>query len=237
MTQPDSQIVTDGPRRTDPGVPEQRMRMKFAKGEPLKYISHLDLARTWERVFRRAGLPVAYSQGFNPRPRFQIAAALPVGVTGPSEVLDVWLTESLSPGELLAQLQPVLPFGLEVTGVEEVELRAPSLQSQMRAADYRVVIRSHESAESVRTRVQALLDAPALLRQRHHKGKMQTYDLRPLVQSIRVASGQAADLVLNIRLQASPEGAGRPDEILDVLGLSLTRHAIERTNLCFEFDK
>jgi radical SAM-linked protein len=237
MTQPDSQIVTDGLRRTDPGVPEQRMRMKFAKGEPLKYISHLDLARTWERVFRRAGLPVAYSQGFNPRPRFQIAAALPVGVTGQSEVLDVWLTESLSPGELLAQLQPVLPFGLEVTGVEEVELRAPSLQSQMRAADYRVVIHTQESAESVRIRVQALLDAPALLRQRHHKGKMQTYDLRPLVQSIRVASGQAADLVLNIRLQASPEGAGRPDEILDVLGLSLTRHAIERTNLCFEFDK
>ena len=61
----------------DPG-PRQRIRVTFGKGQQLKYISHLDLARTWERVFRRARLPVAYSQGFNPRPRFQLAAALPV---------------------------------------------------------------------------------------------------------------------------------------------------------------
>ena len=73
----------------------QRLRARFAKRESLKYISHLDLARTWERVFRRAGLPVVYSQGFNPRPRFQIAAALPVGVTGQSELLDIWLSEPL----------------------------------------------------------------------------------------------------------------------------------------------
>jgi radical SAM-linked protein len=237
MTQSDSQIMIHGVRHTDPDVPQQRLRMKFAKGEPLKYISHLDLARTWERVFRRAGLPVAHSQGYNPRPRFQIAAALPVGVTGQSELLDIWLTESLPPGDLPARLQPVLPPGLVVMGVEEVDLRAPSLQSQMRAADYRVVIHTQESAGSVGTRVQALLDAPALLRQRHHKGKLQTYDLRPLIHSVRVASGQAGDLVLNMRLQASPEGAGRPDQVLDVLGLSLTQHAIERTNLCFEFDK
>jgi len=237
MMQSESQIITDGVRHLDPSAPQQRFRMKFTKGEPLKYISHLDLARAWERVFRRAGLPVAYSQGFNPRPRFHIAAALPVGVTGQSEVLDVWLTESLSSADLLARLQPVLPPGLGVMGVGEVDLRAPSLQSQMRAADYRVVIHTEESAQSVRARVQALLDAPALLRQRHHKGKLRTYDLRPLVHSIRVESGHAANLVLNMRLQASPGGAGRPDQVLDVLGLSLSLHAIERTNLCFEFDK
>lgn len=60
-------------------TPVQRLRFAYAKGEALRYISHLDLARTWERAFRRAGLPVAYSQGFNPKPRFQIAAALPWG--------------------------------------------------------------------------------------------------------------------------------------------------------------
>jgi radical SAM-linked protein len=237
MTNNQSQLMAHEPRYSDRGTPQQRSRLRFAKGEPLKYISHLDLARTWERIFRRAGLPVAYSQGFNPRPRFQIAAALPVGVTGRNEVLDVWLTESLASGDLLARLPPVLPPGLVVLDIEEVALRAPSLQSQMRAADYRVVIRTQESAESVRTRLQALLDAPTILRQRHHKGKLQTYDLRPLVQSVCVASGQAGDLVLVMRLEASPEGAGRPDQVLDALGLSLAPHSIERTNLCFEFDK
>jgi radical SAM-linked protein len=217
--------------------PKQRLRIGFAKGEPLKYISHLDLARTWERAFRRAGLPVAYSQGFNPRPRFQIAAALPVGITGGAELLDVWLSEPVAPEEAFALLRPALPSGLAVSTVEEVELRAPSLQAQMRAADYRAVIHSPEPVESLRGRVQALLDAPTLPRQRHHKGKWQTYDLRPLVQSVTVAAGHAGEQVMEMRLQASPQGAGRPDEVLDVLGLSLVPHSVERTTLWLEFDK
>jgi radical SAM-linked protein len=217
--------------------PAQRLRIRYAKGEPLKYTSHLDLTRTWERVFRRAQLPLAYSQGFNPRPRFQIAAALPVGVTGRAELLDLWLAEPQAPEEALACLQPALPPGLEVLDVAEVDLRAPALQSQMRAADYRALVRSQEPLEAVRSRVQTLLAAPALPRQRHHKGKQQTYDLRPLVQEVRVEAGQAGEHVLFLRLQASPQGAGRPDQVLEVLGLSLLPHAVERTNLYFEFDK
>jgi radical SAM-linked protein len=217
--------------------PKQRLRLTFAKGEPLKYISHLDLNRTWERSFRRAGLPVAYSKGFNPRPRFQIAAALPVGVTGRAELLDVWLDEPLAPEEALSRLQAALPAGLSVSGVEEVELKAPALQSQMRAAGYRAVIRSQEPAEAIGIRVQALFEAPTLLRQRHHKGKMQTYDLRPLVQQVTVETGEEGNFVLDMRLQASPQGAGRPGEVLDALGLSLAPHTVERTNLYFDFDK
>jgi len=218
-------------------TPRQRLRITFAKGEALKYISHLDLARTWERVFRRAGLSVAYSQGFNPRPRFQIAAALPVGVTGGAEQLDVWLIELLVPEDVLSRLRPSLPSGLEVLDVREADLRAASLQSQMRAADYRAVIYSPESVEAIRIRVQALLEAPALPRRRQHKGAWQTYDLRPLVQSVVVERGQVGEHILTMRLQASPEGAGRPDAVLDALGLSLATQAIERTSLHFEFDK
>jgi radical SAM-linked protein len=217
--------------------PKQRLRISFAKGEPLKYISHLDLTRTWQRGFRRAGLPVAYSQGFNPRPRFQIAAALPIGVTGRAELLDVWLSEPVAPEEVGARLRPMLPSGLEVSTVEEVALRAPSLQSQMRAADYRAVVHSQESVESLHGRVQTLLDALTLLRQRHHKGKWQTYDLRPLVQTVTVAAGRGGESVIEMRLQASPQGAGRADEVLDVLGLSLIPHSVERTTLYLEFDK
>jgi radical SAM-linked protein len=217
--------------------PRQRLRLRFAKGRALKYISHLDLARTWERVFRRARLPVAYSQGFNPRPRYQIAAALPVGVTGRAEYLDLWLTASLPPAKVSLRLQPALPRDLELVGIEEVELRAPSLQSQMRSAEYRALVQSPEPVAAVRARVQALLDAPTLLRQRHHKGKLQTFDLRPLIQDVNVQPGEEGQLVLAMRLQASPQGAGRPDIVLEALGLSLVPHTIERTNLCFEFDK
>lgn len=221
---------------SDPG-PQQRLRIRFAKGEPLKYISHLDLARTWERAFRRAGLPVAYSQGFNPRPRFQIAAGLPVGVTGRAELLDVWLAESLAPEEALARLRPALPPGLEALEATEVALQAPSLQSQLRAADYWAVVHSPEPVEAIRSRLQALLDAPTLPRRRPHKGGWQTYDLRPLIQSVTVKPGQPGEQIIAMRLQASPQGAGRPDELLDALGLSLVACTLERANLCFEFDK
>ncbi len=215
----------------------QRFRLRFAKGEALKYISHLDLARTWERVFRRAGLPVAYSKGFNPRPRFQIAGALPVGVIGSAEYLDIWLTVPLNCENVLSQLQPALPLGLQVLDVEEVALRAPALQAQVRAADYRAVVQSREPLEAVRTRVEALLEASTILRERSHKGRLRTYDLRPLINRVTVEPGTAGELVLSMRLQASPEGAGRPDAVLEVLGLSLIPHTIERTNLYFEFDK
>lgn len=215
----------------------QRIRVQFGKGDPLKYISHLDLARTWERVFRRAGLPVAHSQGFNPRPRFQIAAALPVGVTGEGELLDIWLSEYLPPRQVGERLRAAAPPGLGIGHAEEVELAAPSLQSQMQAADYRAVVHSKESVEGIRVRIQEFLALPSLLRPRQHKGKWQTYDLRPLVQTLEVEAGEGQERVLSMRLQANAQGAGRPDEVLDALGLAPATRSIVRTNLCLEFDK
>lgn len=222
---------------TEDGAPQQRLRVHYAKGDSLRYISHLDLTRAWERIFRRAGLPVAYSQGFNPRPRFQMAAALPVGVTGRAELLDLWLDEVLAPEEIVARLRSSLPSGLDVLAVHEVPLRSPSMQSQMRAAGYQAVVHSSEPLEAVQARIRMLLDAPSLLRQRHHKGKWQTYDLRPLIQAVAIEQVKPGMQVLIMRLQASPEGAGRPDALLEALGLGLAPHRITRTNLYLEFDK
>jgi len=221
---------------TDP-MNSQRLRIRFATGELLRYVSHLDQARAWERAFRRAGLPLAYSQGFSPRPRYQIAAALPVGVTGRAELLDLWLTEPGSPEELLARLQPVSPPDLRPRDAVEVDPQAPALQSLLRAAWYRAVIGGREPGESLRARVEMLLELPALIRQRHHKGQWQTYDLRPLIEGLQVETEGAGPPILIMHLQASPQGAGRPDEVLDALGLPLGRCLVERTNLCFEFDK
>ena len=114
---------------------QQRLRIVFAKGERIKYISHLDLVRTWERALRRAGIPLAYSHGFNPRPKMAFAAALPLGLTSRGEVMDLFLTHSLSPSDFARRLKPHLPPGLEILFVEEVALKSPSLQSQVRSAE------------------------------------------------------------------------------------------------------
>ena len=77
-----------------------RLRITFSKGDTLKYTSHLDLMRIWERSLRRAGAPLAYSSGFNPRPRLQLAAALPLGHTGEAEWLDALLEEPVRVDDL-----------------------------------------------------------------------------------------------------------------------------------------
>jgi radical SAM-linked protein len=218
---------------TSAETPLHRLRLTYAKGAALQYISHLDLARTWERAFRRARLPVAYSQGFSPRPRFQIAAALPVGVTGSSELVDIWLVEPLPGEEALARLRQVLPNGLVVLNAEEVDMKAPALQAQMRAADYRATLDTTEPALAIESRIRALLESRSLPRRRVQKGEWQTYDLRPLVQAIAVEAAPEAGTVLTMRLEASPQGAGRPEEVLDALGLALSRHRVERTRLHF----
>lgn len=218
-------------------APVRRLRITYAKGEPIKYISHLDLARAWERIFRRAALPLAYSHGYHPHPRFQIAAGLPVGVTGRAELMDVWLLEPLLPDEVLARLRAAVPPGLDVLVAAEVDLHAPALQAQVCAGDYQAAVQTSESADAIRARVALLLSVPALPRRRFHKGEWQTYDLRPLIHTIEVVPGAAGEQVLAMRLQVSSEGAGRPDEVLDALGLLLLPHRIERTTLHFDFDK
>jgi radical SAM-linked protein len=156
---------------------------------------------------------------------------------GKAELLDVWLEETMAPEEVLARLRPNAPTGLDVFALHQVGLRSPSMQSLMRAADYRAVVRSTEPVEAVETRIQILLESPAVLRQRHHKGKWQSYDLRPLVQAVTVVRRTPGEYTLLMRLQASPEGAGRADALLEALGLGLAPHTITRTNLYLEFDK
>ena len=78
----------------------QRLRLTFAKTEAMRFTGHLDLHHTWERTFRRAGLPLAYSQGFNPHPRLNLASALPLGFTSECEVIDVWLEQEMEPEQV-----------------------------------------------------------------------------------------------------------------------------------------
>jgi radical SAM-linked protein len=221
----------------------QRLRITFAKGEPIKYISHLDLMRTWERALRRAQVPLAYSKGFNPRPKISIASALPVGFTGRGEVMDIVLSRHTSPSNFAKRLKPHLPPGLEVLSVEEVYLRLPSLQSQMRYAEYRVVVESEKTLAEMEKRVEEVLSAQSLPRQRERKGRVTEYDLRPLIDDLWIeglGSVRSPDrrreetaCVLGMRLQSDSQATGRPDEVLEAMGLGELPRSIERTRCLF----
>jgi radical SAM-linked protein len=208
---------------------QQRLRITFAKGEEIKYISHLDLMRLWERTLRRARVPLAYSRGFNPRPKIAIAAPLPVGFTSRGEVMDVVLERHISPYNFAKGLAAHLPPGLELLSVEEVYPKLPSLQSQVRSAEYRVTVCWDGSQEEMEGKLGELLSAEQLPRRRRGKD----YDLRPLIEELWVEGKEADGWVLGMRLRAGSQGTGRPDEVLDSLDLAEEPHAVLRERLLF----
>ena len=91
-----------------------RYRITFTKDEAQRFTSHLDLHRAWGRLLRRAGLPLLYSQGFNPRPRIQLSTALPLGCTSEHELADIWLTEEIPCSEILERLQQWQYFNQQI---------------------------------------------------------------------------------------------------------------------------
>jgi len=213
---------------------QQRLRITFAKGDEAKYISHLDTMRAWERALRRAGLPIAYSKGYTPHPKITFGAALPVGFTSRCEILDVILNEPTSTEIIAQSLRRALPRGLSLVSVETVDLRLPALQSQMRMAEYHVVIAVQETAEELQKRLDSLLAVPRLLRQRRRKGAVREYDLRPLINDLWIESIEGEKCTLGMRLVTNNKATGRPDEVLDALGLTESVRSIHRTRLIWE---
>jgi radical SAM-linked protein len=204
--------------------------MTFTKQGWLRYVGHLDMAKAWERILRRAELPVAYSQGFHPQPKLQFASALPVGCASTAEVADVALSQSLTPEAVLQALAPQLPDGLQVLSIVPVSLDAPALQAALQSAEYRLSIETSEPPEVLGQRVQDLLKAASLPRQRRGK----SYDLRPLILDLRLLEASVGHVTLWAHLRASQSGGtGRPDEVLDALGLAGVPADVCRTSLCF----
>lgn len=212
----------------------QRLRVTFGVDGPLTYASVLDMGRLWERLLRRAHILTAHTQGYNPRPRLQFATALPVGYSSASEILDVYLGERTGLREFLADARAQCPKGLTIIGVEEVPIGAVSLQSLIREAQYRVRIWAEESPHEIRAAIDRLLARPKIVRQRMRKRKMVDYDLRRLLHNVRLSSSTDGQHELQMVVSCGQGGSGRPEEVLDELGLQVRRYAIHRTRLIWD---
>lgn len=121
----------------------ERILFRFTKGAPVRYVGHLDLMRVFDRVFRRSGFPVAYSQGFNPRPRMSFASALTLGATSNGELCQCDLASDLSPAEVseaTERLRGQLPPGIEVMEVWPIPLEKRNPYIQVMAAEYELTL-------------------------------------------------------------------------------------------------
>lgn len=199
---------------------QQRLRLTYRQREQMRYVGHLDVVRTWERALRRAAVPLAYSQGFNPQPRLQFASALPMGATGDGEIVDVVMDEPMEPESFLFQVQPQLPRGLELVGVQEVPLKSPALQSQKGVSEWQVEVKSDLDQAELSRRVEALLAREKIMQQRQRKGREVRYDLRPLIVAARYEGPEPNGWHrLTLHLRSEPGATGRPEQVLEALGL------------------
>lgn len=208
-----------------------RLRIRFGCDAALRYVSHLDLMRVWERACKRAGLPLTHSQGFTPRPKIALAAPLPVGVTSEAELLDIVLYRPVDIAETRASLEPQLPEGLQLRAIESAPLRQPSLQSLVRAAEYEVALEAPPNGASWEQGISELLARAEIPWEQDRGGKIRRYDLRPLILELELSSCAAQSASLRMRLRHDERGAGRPEQVALALGVSRPPLRIHRVGL------
>jgi radical SAM-linked protein len=216
-----------------------RLRIGFAKTGSLALISHLDLLRLLERALRRSGLPVSFTGGFHPLPRLQVALALPLGVEGEGEWLDLEFTEAVDPALARTRLQAELLPGLQLLSVAEVPSFGPSLSQELAAAHWRFVLRAKGAPpldpQACDAAIAALLAATELSwHDTDKKGRPRQRDCRPdLADLRRVASGAGSGhdsgdgLVLELEGLIDHAGRSlRPSQVTQWLAEQLGRELV-----------
>jgi radical SAM-linked protein len=195
-------------RKLEPMV-RQRLRIRFCKQGDLRLIGHRDLMRCFERLFRRAGLPLGMSEGFHPKPRMTFPLALAVGIEGTDEVMELELAQSRTAQQVHAQLAPHLPPGLVLTAVKA--LPDGTKKGRVTSVTYEIPI-PPQSREGLPEKIDRLLAADSFEIQRP-KGRT-SFDLRASLQELTLQEG-----VLRMRLRIENQTGAKPQEVLAALGL------------------
>jgi radical SAM-linked protein len=211
---------------------QQRFRVRFRKGERVRYISHLDVLRSWERSIRRAELPLSYSQGFTPHPKIAFASPLPLGFIGEAEIMDVTLDERVEPADFERRLAAQTSDDLGLLSATEIPAGSPQPQAALLWADYCVDI-SAVSSEEAACRVEAFLARDDFEWTEQRNEKTRTYNLRQGVG--RLSAGQCGDCVeLSMRLQADQQMTARPEQVIAALFPDATPGVYRRVGLILD---
>jgi radical SAM-linked protein len=202
-----------------------KVRIRFRKGGDLRWVSHHDLMRCFERMLRRANLPYHVTQGFHPKPRLVFALALPLGVIGCEEVVELELDENLPLEEIESRLVSQAPPGIEILSIVRIDTK---VTAHVRRMCYRVALPPDQDFIAIKNAVTSAEERGEILVDRQ-KPTVRTVNIRPYIRSLLVEEG-----VLKMDLWVTPNGTAKPEEILRLLGLeSLTANGavLERSQL------
>ena len=204
-----------------------RMRLRFSKHGKVRFTSHRDVARIWERSLRRAGVPVVYSAGFSPRPKIAFGLALPTGYSSDAEYLDIEIDPVWAAGidneTLVGALTASLPTGMTALAAAGIAPGEPSLQQAVTSCTWRVDAAGADAREASDA-VSRAMDGGELLAQRERKGRLTIDNIGPGVHAVEVQGNITDGVRLVVDLATQPR-AVRPAELLASLHppLSLLR--------------
>lgn len=188
--------------------PVQRLRIRYAKRGRLRFTSHRDFSRAFERAIFRARVPMAYSSGFNPHPRISYAGAAPTGAASEAEYLEIALAEVVDPAAVRALLEEALPDGLDV--VDVVESPGGALADRLQASRWAIDLAAAPDAAA--SAVESFLATEAVPVERMTKKGLRSFDCRAAVLALSATPyGEGARLDLVLR---HTEPAVRPDDVL-----------------------
>jgi len=161
-----------------------RMLAVFEKGERIRHIGHLDIQRSVQRGLRRSGLPVAYSQGFNPHILITFASALSTGACGKREIMDVTMAGDVEAEEFLVKMNRAMPPEMQLKEARAVDNKHPSLMGMVAAADYDLLIRDEAQGEKLAAALPEMMKKDQIMAMRKTKTKLAECDIKPLIYSL-----------------------------------------------------
>jgi radical SAM-linked protein len=200
----------NGSTRRSESMARQRVRIRFAKQGDLRLTSHRDLMRTWERLFRRAGVALAMTEGFHPKPKMMFPSALAVGIEGLDEILEIELAEQQELAELMEIVRAHSPAGLVIHGVEPLDI---GHKTRLRGMTFAVEVPAERQSDVAHT-IERLLAQESFHVTR--EGRDEPLELRPLIEALALDDRG----VLTMRLRVGADGSVRPREVLAALGLA-----------------
>ncbi|PKM59038.1 MAG: hypothetical protein CVU99_15540 [Firmicutes bacterium HGW-Firmicutes-4] len=196
-----------------------KIQYQFKRSTPLRFLSHLDQQRLFQRAFRRANMPVEYSQGFNPHPRMSFALAMSVGLTSDGEYGEVIVSEDIDVETFISRMNQVLPNGLEIVTAKICGEGVGSLSAALSKSVYMIRIKVVPGTDlaTLAETIESYLALPQILIQkRNKKGKYVEKDIRPFIESIAVFADSETDKVnIKMTLIYIEQQCVKPEQILE----------------------
>ena len=217
-----------------------RMLMQFQKGDIVRHLGLLDLQRTMQRALRRSGLPIAYSNGFNPHIVMSFASALSSGIPGDAELLDVSLHSETTEEACMEAMNRVLPPALHVSRIRLVDDRFPKVSAALRQAEYRITLWG-EDALKIANKIPDFLAQNEIMALRKTKRAETMVNIRPMIHLLEAQMDtEAKTAVLTARVSFVESATLKPDLLLSSLctfsSVELPKYEIRRTCLLGERD-